>query len=140
MNPEAWVGFGKALLAPASLSVAATRYLTGRNYRNINASIAFMIAGQREDRMGDLPGGCRARPWRGWPWDERHFGPADFRGRFIAANKDEQIKMLVRLGYAFSMEGRSACEAGTERVLEPAKLRWVNEAHHRIFAQCLRPA
>lgn len=61
-------------------------------------------------------------------------GPADFRRRFIASNEDEQIKMLVRIGYAFSMEGRSTYEAGTEGVLEPAKLRWVNEAEHRVFA------
>ena len=52
--------------------------------------------------------------------------------QFSKLNKIDQIIWLGKIIYTISMIGRGTYEAGTDAVLDPVKLRRLNELVHRI--------
>jgi hypothetical protein len=44
-----------------------------------------------------------------------------------------QVKLLTSFGHELTIIARDTYEAGTEEVLEPQRLRRINEIQHRVF-------
>jgi len=58
-----------------------------------------------------------------------------FRDRFIELSTDGQVRLISQLAYDLTLLGRETYEPGTGNVLEPPRLRRVNEAVHRLMDQ-----
>jgi hypothetical protein len=57
---------------------------------------------------------------------------------FRSLSREQQIRFLVSYAHWLSLVGRNTYEAGTENVLNPKRLREINEVQHRVVGQTLK--
>ena len=58
-----------------------------------------------------------------------------FCERFVELTADRQARLVAALVSELTMVGRATYEPGSEQLLDPTKLRRVNEAIHRLSGQ-----
>ena len=52
---------------------------------------------------------------------------------YSSLNRTAQVKLLSRFGFNLTVAARDAYEAGTEEIIDPRRLRQINEVQHRVF-------
>jgi len=57
---------------------------------------------------------------------------------YVSADRETKLRRLSKTAYFFSMLGRETYEAGTENVIDPPRLRLINEAQHRMIDQLMQ--
>ena len=55
--------------------------------------------------------------------------------RYSELGRDKQILFLTSFGWELSILARDTYEPGTDRLLDPNRLRCINEIQHRVFGQ-----
>lgn len=61
--------------------------------------------------------------------------PNDLIERFSKSSEPQQIAFLSRLVAEITLLGRETYEAGTDEVIDPQRLRALNELQHRVASQ-----
>ena len=54
-------------------------------------------------------------------------------GLFSGLNRNAQIRLLSRFGFNLSVAARDTYEPGTEELIDPQRLRRINEVQHQVF-------
>ena len=54
-------------------------------------------------------------------------------GLYASLNRNAQIRLLSRFGFNLTIAARETYEVGTDQVLDPPRLREINEVQHRVF-------
>lgn len=52
---------------------------------------------------------------------------------YSSLNRAAQVKLLGRFGFNLAVAARDTYEAGTEALIDPARLRRINEVQHHVF-------
>ena len=52
---------------------------------------------------------------------------------YASLNRNAQIKLLSRFGFNLTIAARETYEVGTDQVLDPTRLREINEVQHRVL-------
>jgi len=59
----------------------------------------------------------------------------EFKARYVGMSEQEQIAFLCTLSHDLTISARDTYEAGTDQVLDGARLKVFNEAQHRLLGQ-----
>jgi hypothetical protein len=52
---------------------------------------------------------------------------------YSSLNRTAQVKLLSRFGFNLAVAARDTYEAGTEELIDPPRLRRINEVQHHVF-------
>ena len=52
---------------------------------------------------------------------------------YSSLNRAAQVKLLCRFGFNLTVVARDTYEVGTEELIDPRRLRQINEVQHQIF-------